>query len=90
MPVNVLNIVEGFKNFTFPSPIHEEMARVRAEICAPCEHANPEHPFTRFFPKALKKKDRIKKIIGLGCNKCHCLISAKVRAPKEKCPLGLW
>lgn len=30
------------------------------------------------------------KILGLVCSLCDCPVAAKVRAPGESCPLGLW
>lgn len=74
------SIVTGFKNYTFKSETVEELATVRAKICAECPHANPKYKFKLFKDKANKE------IEGLGCNICGCLLSAKVRSPLESCP----
>lgn len=75
-------ILDGWKNFTFPNKDVEELAKVRAEICSTCPHANPEHPFKHFTPE----EGRIEKIKGLGCDLCHCPLSSKLRAVLESCP----
>lgn len=74
------SIVIGFKNYAFKSETVEEMATVRAGICAACPHANPKYIFKAF------KDHKLTHIEGLGCNICGCLLSAKVRSPLESCP----
>lgn len=78
-------IVEGFKNYTFKTPEMEKVATERAKICAACEHANPNYPF-----KILKEDGATVPIEGLGCNKCGCLLSAKVRQMLSACPEKKW
>lgn len=80
------SIYEGWKNFAFPSKEIEKMARKRAKICANCPHADPNHPFKAFTPE----DNKIISISKLGCKLCGCLISAKVRAPLERCPQKKW
>lgn len=75
-------IIEGHKNFHFPSKTIEELANVRADICAGCEHADPEYPFKKFIPE----ENRIEKIKGLGCKLCGCPLSAKTRSVMSECP----
>ena len=81
----LLAITEGFKNYLFPMPIIEELATERAKICADCDKADPEHPF-----KKLLDDNRTEEIKGMGCSVCNCLLSAKVRQLREKCPLDKW
>lgn len=77
-------IYSGFKNFAFPNEHFEELAKVRAQICAKCEYADPNHPF-----KVIEDK-RTKEISGMGCSVCRCLLSAKVRQVFESCPKNFW
>lgn len=77
-------ILEGFKNYTFKSPEIEIIATQRAKKCSDCKEANPKFIFQNF------KDGNLSEIEGMGCNPCQCLISAKVRSPLEKCPLGNW
>mgnify|MGYP006921381677 CR=1 FL=1 len=79
-------IVSGHKNFIFPSKEIEELANVRAEICASCEHADPNHPFKKFIPE----EKRIEIIKGLGCKLCGCPLSAKTRSVMSTCPKDKW
>jgi hypothetical protein len=91
MNLNTLSaIISGWKNFTFESPKHEELAKVRAEICAACPHANPEYKFKKYIPEAVSKSEKIKIIEGLGCDKCGCPLSAKVRQTIDSCPIEKW
>lgn len=82
---NFLAIVEGFKNFAFPSEEMERIAKERADVCSRCTHMNPDHPFKKILPN-----DKIEIIGGAGCNRCGCLLSAKVRQMIQKCPEGKW
>ncbi len=78
-------IFQGFTNYSFPSEGIEKEARRRASICSECPHANPHRLF-----KKLLDDNSIEHIKGLGCDKCGCLLSAKVRSPLSKCPEGKW
>jgi hypothetical protein len=78
-------ILSGLTNFYFPTKAIEKIAKDRAVICSKCEHANPEHPF-----KLLLEDNSTQEIKGMGCNICHCLLSAKVRQLLEPCPLKKW
>ena len=78
-------IIEGFKNYNFPSEESEKIAMERAAVCASCEFANPNHPFRK-----LLDDNRIETINGLGCKKCGCLLSAKTRSPLSSCPENKW
>lgn len=78
-------IIQGFKNLKFSSDSIEKIAKERAVICAKCEHSNTEHPF-----KLLLEDQSTQDINGMGCNICHCLLSAKVRQLFEGCPLKKW
>lgn len=78
------SILEGFGNYAFRSETVKELAEVRAKICAGCPHANPKFIFKHF------KDSQLTDVQGLGCDKCSCLISAKVRSVMEVCPLEKW
>jgi hypothetical protein len=78
-------IVSAYKNYAFPNEEIEQMAIGRAKICAKCDHANPDHPF-----KLLLDDNRTKDIKGLGCDICHCPISAKIRQIYTGCPEKKW
>lgn len=83
MNVDILkSLLSGWKNFAFKSTQVEELAKVRAEICAGCDKASMEHPFKKFIPE----EKRIETIKGLGCTLCGCPLSSKLRSPLEKCP----
>jgi hypothetical protein len=71
-------IYDGWKNFIFLSPTIEELAKVRANICAACPYA-----VYSFWTQAIG--DNLQEIKGLKCDKCNCPISAKVRSVKEEC-----
>lgn len=79
-------IVSGWKNVIFKNKDIEELANVRAKICAGCPHANPEYPFKKFVPQ----EKRIEIIKGLGCDICGCVLSAKTRQVLTSCPKGKW
>jgi flavoprotein len=79
-------ILQGWKEFIWPSKKIEEQARERAKICAQCPHANPEHPFKRWIPE----ENRIEMIKGLGCDICGCPLSSKLRQVLEGCPEKKW
>ena len=78
-------IVQGFKNYHFPNEQVEKQAKERAIICASCKHANHDHPF-----KLLLQDNSTKEIKGLGCDICHCLLSALVRQYLKSCPIKKW
>lgn len=80
------SILTGWKNFIFINPQIEKLAKVRAEICAGCDHADIEYPFKKWIPE----EKRIEIIKGLGCDKCGCPLLSKLRSPLEKCPLDKW
>lgn len=82
---NLRAIYDGFKNYNFPDPEIEKIAKERAEICASCPHANKNHPF-----KLLLDDKSTKNITGMGCDICHCLLSAKVRTMLTGCPEKKW
>jgi len=84
---NVVNeIVSGWKNVIFPSKEIEELARVRARICSDCPFADLHFKFKKFSPKEKALKD----IKGLGCTKCGCPLSSKVRSVMSSCPEKKW
>lgn len=80
-------IVSGWTNVVFKNKDIEELATVRAKICADCPHANQEYPFKKFLPK---ENNRIEIIKGLACNLCGCPLSAKTRQVLTSCPDKRW
>jgi ribosomal protein L37E len=84
------SITSGWKNFIFRTPEIEELANVRAQICSRCDFSDPEYPFKVFIPERLKNKEPLPIIKGMGCTKCGCPLSSKLRSVKEKCPEGKW
>lgn len=84
-PEILTQIKDGWKNYIFKLKDQEEMATIRAKICAGCEHANPKFIFQAFMPDKT-----LKDIEGLGCDKCRCPLSAKVRSPLTNCPEDKW
>lgn len=88
-PKRLKEILDGYKNYTFPSPTVEELAKVRAKICSQC-------PFDGMV------KDTILKVIlrdggqdfqkteGYFCRHCKCPLSAKIRSIRSSCPKKLW
>lgn len=83
--LNFAAIISGFKNFVFPSEEMERIANARADVCSRCPDMNPEHKFRKLLPD-----DKIEIINGAGCNRCGCLLSAKVRQMIQSCPEGKW
>lgn len=79
------SILTGIKNAHVKDPEVEKVAHKRALICSACVHANPEHPFKKLLPNDLTEMTT-----ALGCDKCSCLIQAKVRSPMERCPVNKW
>ncbi len=84
------SILSGWKNFIFPTPEIEELAKVRAEICSQCEYSDMEYPFKAFIPEKVKNKEPLPIIKGAGCTQCGCPLSSKLRSVKEKCPKDKW
>ena len=81
----LLAIVDGFKNYHFPTKEMEMKAKNRATVCASCEHADHDYTF-----KQMLDDGRTKEIKGLGCSICGCLLSAKVRQDVMACPHEKW
>ncbi len=74
-------ILDGWKNYIFPSIAIKQMAEERAAICAPCE-------FSVETLLHLPDKTPIK---NLKCTMCGCpSLSAVVRAVDKTCPIGKW
>lgn len=78
-------ILDGYKNYIFPSENIEELAKARATICSQCTFSDLKYPFKRML-----KDGRTKKIEGMGCHACGCLLSAKTRTLLSDCPYGYW
>lgn len=88
-------ICQGFKNYVFPSETFEELAKVRAKICAECPHMEERMEFKVLdLVKALSQNSEIiptKEIIhGAGCKLCKCFLPAKTRQLFESCPDNRW
>ncbi len=82
---NFAAIVEGFKNFAFPSEEMERIAIERADTCSRCDYFNPKHPLRKIMPD-----DSIEIISGAGCGQCGCFLPAKVRQMIQNCPEKKW
>lgn len=84
MSLKFKEIASGWKNYIFPSEKHQELAKVRAEICAQCPSAKKGT-----WTEALPDKT-LKKVKGMKCKECGCPLSAKTRSVDSKCPLKKW
>jgi len=73
----------GWANLVFETPKVRAMAKKRAERCAKCHYS------VKGFVAELIN-DEIVDVKGMVCHKCTCPLSAKIRSPYEKCPIGLW
>ena len=77
----------GWVNLIFDNEEVRLMAIERAKHCAGCDNAQDG-----WVPEMIN--DEIKDVKGLVCNGCSgpikCPLSAKIRSPYEKCPIGLW
>lgn len=77
------NIVDGWKNYSFPSDQVEAVAKERASICSTCVNA-VHSEFVDFLDfKAVEMK-------GMVCDKCKCPITKAVRAMNYSCPIYKW
>lgn len=80
---NIINILDGWKNFMDKSEVTEDLARKRAAHCAKCPKAK-KGKLTAFL------NDDLVEIQGYRCTICHCPLSAKLRSKLETCPLKKW
>lgn len=84
---DIRKILAGWGNFVAPRSDIEALAKKRAVECSKCDQA-------RLGKIEVFKDKRIKEISALVCNACptkiKCPLSAKLRAPNEKCPLEKW
>jgi hypothetical protein len=81
----IKEIIEGWKNFAFPTPRIEAMAMERAGVCSICEHAK-KMKHTRFLKESLQFEN----IEMLKCDQCGCPLSAKTRSVTSQCPKNKW
>jgi len=81
--IKITNILNGWHNYLKKDMVVEKVANERAEICARC-------PFAVEKTLLIFVKDDLKEIEGMACERCHCPLSAKIRAKAETCPEGLW
>lgn len=79
----MLNIITGWWNFMSKDEGSTELAKKRVEHCLPCKHRK-EGALTAFI------NDELTEVQGAYCDVCLCPLSAKLRTPKEQCPIGLW
>lgn len=77
-------ILEGWKNYIFPSKETEEKAKARAEICAVCPHAK-KGTYQKMMPDYT-----LKEVKGMKCDLCGCPLSTLLRQEQEKCKLKKW
>lgn len=80
--VQIFNFIEGWAKYLVG--FTSELSRERLKKCVDCEHAI-EATYEDWLPDS-----GLKEVKGLVCNKCHCPLSAKLRANDEKCPLNKW
>lgn len=81
--MNAEAIIQGFKNFKFPSPEIEILATERAKVCGACDEII-ERPLLKFVPGLSDEKNP--DIKHAACGICNCILSAKVRQLLESCP----
>lgn len=67
----IKEIYEGWKNYIFPNPRTEIVARTRANICSTCVELTFVMKESRKIPK---------------CGLCGCPIAAKTRSLSSQCP----
>jgi hypothetical protein len=79
------NIIEGFTNLAVTDPKIETLAKLRAAICGECPDAVSIGIINQVQPD-----NTTKPINGMKCNKCGCLLNAKVRSTTDYCPVGKW
>ena len=79
------NIIEGFTNLAIADPKIEMLAKLRARICGECPEA-----ISIGIVNSVSLNNETKQINGMKCNKCGCLLNAKVRSTSDYCPLGKW
>ena len=83
MLVKLANIIDGWKNYTFPSQEVEQVATQRAQICADC----PNAIFDTFVDVI---EFRAVEMHGYVCNQCKCPITKAVRSVNYSCPINKW
>ena len=81
---NLINILNGWKNFMNKSEVIEMVAVSRGTHCIECKHAKHSKTIKAFV------KDEFKEIEGFVCGLCDCPLSAKLRSENETCPLNKW
>lgn len=79
----LVSIYTGWKNYVFPSPEIEKLAKKRARSCSQCLKAKK-------MKVEIIKDGSIKEIEDLCCSLCSCPLSTKLRSQKEVCPLKKW
>jgi len=79
------NIIEGFTNLAIADPKIERLAKLRAAICGECPDAVSIGIVNQVQPDSTTRA-----INGMKCNKCGCLLNAKVRSTNDYCPAGKW
>lgn len=79
------NIIEGFTNLAVADPKIERLARLRAAICGECPDAVSIGVVNQVQPD-----NTTRPINGMKCNRCGCLLNAKVRSTSDYCPVGKW
>lgn len=77
--MQISNIISGWASYFFDAEIKSE----RLLECVDCDFAVTKKYLTFV-------KDDFKEIEGKVCSKCDCPLSAKLRSPNEKCPIGKW
>lgn len=63
-------------------PAGEDTVQTRRERCAACQYATATRSTSIEGYKVLSPASR--------CKLCKCLVSAKTKLAKERCPIGSW
>jgi len=72
-------ILTGWRNYFWPRPEIEDMAKHRMLRCSGCVHL-----FASGEPDLFTGRYEFE------CNVCGCNVMAKTRVKEEECPIGKW
>ena len=84
--INYKAILQGWTNVAFKNEYFEKLAKERAKVCAGCEFFTTEYKFKKWTPP----ENNIEEIRGMGCERCGCPLSSKLRQVLQECPEKKW